>query len=110
MHLVLVNHLEGLSLPRNYVVRLTDYPNMTIAVYCGRTTPPEVQSNVLNPTPKGSVKTAGLRQVLALGRSIYTENAMRFEILPFMTGVCSIQVACKTSLTGRTVALSMALV
>ena len=34
---------------------------------------------------------------------------MRFEILPFMTGVCSIQVACKTSLTGRAVALGMAL-
>ena len=31
VHEVLVNCLEGLSLP----VRLTDRPNMTIAVYCG---------------------------------------------------------------------------
>ena len=35
MHLVLVNHL-GLSLPRNSVIRSSDHPNMTIAVYCGR--------------------------------------------------------------------------
>ena len=32
---VLVNCLEGLSLPRKSVVRLTDHPDMTIAVYCG---------------------------------------------------------------------------
>ena len=31
-----VNHLGGLSLPRNSVVRLTDHPDMTIAVYHGR--------------------------------------------------------------------------
>ena len=30
MYLVLVNHLGGLSLPRNSVVRLTDHPTMTI--------------------------------------------------------------------------------
>ena len=35
VHLVLVNHLGGLSLPRNRVVRSTDCPNMTIAVYHG---------------------------------------------------------------------------
>ena len=34
MHLVLVNGLGGLSLPRNSVVRVTDYPEMTIALYC----------------------------------------------------------------------------
>ena len=33
MHLVLVNHSENLSLPRSSVVRLTDCPDMTIAVY-----------------------------------------------------------------------------
>ena len=32
VHSVLVNSLGGLSLPRNKVVRLTDHPNMTIAV------------------------------------------------------------------------------
>ena len=36
MHEVLVNSLGGLSLPRNCVVRLTDHPDMTIAVYHGR--------------------------------------------------------------------------
>ena len=35
VQLVLVNHLGGLSLPRNGVDRLTDCPNMTIAVYHG---------------------------------------------------------------------------
>ena len=32
MHLVLVNCLGGLSLPRNSVVRVTDCPNMIIPV------------------------------------------------------------------------------
>ena len=36
MHLVLVNRLGGLSLPRKSVVRLTDRADMTIAVYRGR--------------------------------------------------------------------------
>ena len=38
MHEVLVNRLEGLSLPRKSVVRLTDRPDMTLAVYRGRKT------------------------------------------------------------------------
>ena len=33
VHKVLVNHVGGLSLPRKSVVRLTDHPNMTFAVY-----------------------------------------------------------------------------
>ena len=36
MHLMLVNRLGGLSLPRNAVVRLTDRLDMTIAVHSGR--------------------------------------------------------------------------
>ena len=36
MHLVLVNHLGGLSLPRNSVVKLTNAPDMIIVVYLGR--------------------------------------------------------------------------
>ena len=36
-HAVLVNRLGGLSLPRNSVVRSTDRPEMTLAVYDGRT-------------------------------------------------------------------------
>ena len=38
MHVVLVNRLGGLSLPRKSVVRLTDHPDMTLDVYCGRKT------------------------------------------------------------------------
>ena len=36
VHWVLVNRLVGLSLPRKSVVRLTDRPNMTLAVDRGR--------------------------------------------------------------------------
>ena len=36
VHEVLVNRLGGLSLPRQSVVRLTDRPDMTLDVYCGR--------------------------------------------------------------------------
>ena len=36
MHEVLVNRLGGLSLPRKSVVRITDRPDMTLDVYCGR--------------------------------------------------------------------------
>ena len=38
MHKILVNRLGGLSLPRKTVVRLTDRPDMTLDVYCGRKT------------------------------------------------------------------------
>ena len=38
VHEVLVNRLEGLSLPRKNVVRLTDRPDMTLDVYRGRKT------------------------------------------------------------------------
>ena len=38
VHEVLVNGLRGLSLPRKSVVRLTDRPDMTLDVYCGRKT------------------------------------------------------------------------
>ena len=36
MHLVLLNRLEGVSLPRNSMVRLIDHPDMAVAVYRGR--------------------------------------------------------------------------
>ena len=38
VHEVLVNRLDGLSLPRKSVVRLTDRPDMTLDVYRGRKT------------------------------------------------------------------------
>ena len=46
MHKILVNCLGGLSLPRKSVVRLTDRPNMTLAVYRGhKTTEQQQQQN-----------------------------------------------------------------
>ena len=36
VHEVLVNRLGGLSVPRKRVFRLTDCPDMTLDVYCGR--------------------------------------------------------------------------
>ena len=41
MHDVLVNRLGELSLSRKSVVRLTDRPEITIAVYRGRKTIPQ---------------------------------------------------------------------
>ena len=38
MQEVLVNCLGGLCLPRKSVVRLTNRPDMTLDVYCGRKT------------------------------------------------------------------------
>ena len=46
MHEVLVNRLGGLSLPRKSVVRLTDRPDMTLAVYRGRKTTMHVVCNL----------------------------------------------------------------
>ena len=48
MHEVLVNRLGGLSLPRKSVVRLTDRPNMTLDVYCGRKTTMQQQQQQYN--------------------------------------------------------------
>ena len=43
MHKVLVNRIGGLSLPRKSVVWLTDLPDMTLDVYCGRKTTIQLQ-------------------------------------------------------------------
>ena len=43
MHEVLVNCLEGISLPRKKVVRLTDRTDMTLDVYCGHKTTTQQQ-------------------------------------------------------------------
>ena len=47
MHEVLVNPLGGLSLPRKSVVRITDRPDMTLDVYCGRKTTMQQQQQCL---------------------------------------------------------------
>ena len=49
MHEVLVNRLEGLSLPKKSVVRLNDRPDMTLDVYRGRkTTIQQQQQQILH--------------------------------------------------------------
>ena len=50
MHEVLVNRLEGLSLPRKNVVRLTDRPDMTLDVYRGRKTTMQQQQQQVSST------------------------------------------------------------
>ena len=67
MHLVLVNHLGRLSLPRTSVVRLTDSPDLTIAVYHGRkiTTQKQQQSFTLS-SDKAQYKTKFQGQIFIL--------------------------------------------
>ena len=48
MHEVLVNRLGGLSLSRKSVVRLTDRPDVTLDVYCGRKTTIQQQQQILD--------------------------------------------------------------
>ena len=54
VHKVLVNSLGSLSLPRKSMVRLTDRPDMTLDVYCGRkaTTQQQKQRNATSKTIK----------------------------------------------------------
>ena len=52
MHEVLVNRLEGLSLPRKSVVRLTDRPDMTVDVYRGRKTTIQQQQQQQQPNKR----------------------------------------------------------
>ena len=47
MHEVLVNRLGGLNLPGKSMVRLTDSPDMTTAVYCGCKTTAQQQQHIL---------------------------------------------------------------
>ena len=68
MHEVLVNLLGGLSLPRKSVVRLTDRPDMTLAVYRGRKTTMQQNATMLDEeSSKGSweaIKNIGVMHVL----------------------------------------------
>ena len=52
MHLVLVNRLGGLSLPRKSVARLTDRPDMTLDVYRGRKTTIQQQQHYYSVSTK----------------------------------------------------------
>ena len=66
MHEVLVNRLGGLSLPRKSVVRLTDRPDMTLDVNCGRKTTTQQQYNN-NPL---SVQTATNLKIILLSKGL----------------------------------------
>ena len=69
---VLVKGLQGLSLSRKSVVRLTDHPDMTLAAYCGcKTTTQQQQLTffVKNVTSFCSAKT---RQFFFFSKNIST--------------------------------------
>ena len=88
MHEVLVNRLEGLSLPRKSVVRLTDRPDMTLDVYHGRKT--TIQQHdpskldfiafkmCLILIRKCSVDTGVVNDVTCTLQSVITRVAIRF--------------------------------
>ena len=63
MHEVLVNRLGGLSLPRKSVVRLTDGPDMTLDVYCGRKTTIQSTNQPTNYTDKSLFQERLLQKV-----------------------------------------------
>ena len=68
MHEVLVNRIGGLRLPRKSVVRLTDRPDMTLDVYCGRKTTQQQQQQIH-------------RQVLFVGLGEYVIDNYCFVLL-----------------------------
>ena len=80
MHEVLVNRLGGLSLPRKSVVRLTDRPDMTLDVYCGRktTTQQQQQQFFLDrlrlPKPLTNTSCTYFHQTTALSESAEGET------------------------------------
>ena len=59
VHEVLVNRLGGLSLPRKSVVRLTDHPNMTSAIYHGCKTTTQQQQLTPIPAPPQMLMLGG---------------------------------------------------
>ena len=63
MHVVLVNRLGGLSLPRKSVVRLTDHPDMTLDVYRGRKTTIQQQQNKNDDVTKPAAKNVKISRV-----------------------------------------------
>ena len=65
MHEVLINLLGGLSLPRKSVVRLTDRPDMTLDVYCGRKTTmqQQQQQHTSNETSQEKIRKEQQEQI-----------------------------------------------
>ena len=71
MHEVLVNRLGGLSLPRKSVVRLTDRPDMTLDVYCGRKTTIQQQQAYQGKIHRGHLDLYFLLSDVMLSRKAY---------------------------------------
>ena len=79
MHEVLVNRLGGLSLPKKSVVRLTDRPDTTLDVYCGRKTTMQQQQPLVggdNPQALRG-KASGLSPVQMAKTSVKTLLSMK---------------------------------
>ena len=77
MHLVLVNCLGGLSLPRNSVVRLSDRPDMTVAVYHGgktTTTTMQCSQSVCCPNTPYNMELNDFRIIICLRKSEVTDE------------------------------------
>ena len=75
MHVVLVNRLGGLSLPRKSVVRLTDRPDMILDVYRGRKTTIQQQYN-----NKKSIPCSYLETDLSAETEHFSLSAVNHEI------------------------------
>ena len=75
MHSVLGNRLGGARLPRNSLVRLTDRPDMTIAIFRGRKA--TKQQQLLSAVSKFfdvMKMTYSRRLILAVMNSMFPEN------------------------------------
>ena len=93
MHEVLVNRLGGLSLPRKSVVRLTDRPDMTLDVYCGR----KQQCNnatVMTVFCGGDTFSAVSHCVLGISSTLYTPECkqvlLECELVVYCRRHCSL--------------------
>ena len=95
VHEVLVNRLGGLSLPRKSVVRLTDRPDMTLGVYCGRKTTMQQGPIALAVGAGGVVWTYSHLSFLSSfslsleNGSIWTEILSQWAVKPKTTNQCN---------------------
>ena len=86
MHEVLVNRLGGLSLPRKSVVRLTDRPDMTLDVYCGRKTTMQqqqqsffpIETYLVNVTPHNEITTYNYNRIMRSNKQEYLSLSYLF--------------------------------
>ena len=84
MQEVLVNHLGGLSLPRKSVVRLTDRPDMTLGVYCGRKT--TIQQQQQQPLLSGALLLFANSAIFSFGflTLMHSERPKLYRFMPYL--------------------------